>query len=70
MNNIEAINVLIQGVEIGRKNAVYSFDDAALISQAIHTLMDENEQPTNTNEKELDDAKNNEQPSMLKRGKR
>ena len=38
----EAINVLIQGVELGRKNAVYSFDDAALISQAIHLLTDNN----------------------------
>lgn len=42
MTLTEAINVLIQGVELGRKNAVYSFDDAALISQAIHLLTDNN----------------------------
>lgn len=42
MTLTEAVNVLIQGVELGRKNAVYSFDDAALISQAIHLLTDNN----------------------------
>ena len=42
MTLTEAVNVLIQGVELGRKNAVYSFDDASLISQAIHLLTDNN----------------------------
>lgn len=42
MNIKEAVNVLIQGVELGRKNAVYTFDDAAIISQAIHVLTDNN----------------------------
>lgn len=38
MTTVEAINVLLQGVEAGRKHAIYTFQDAALIYEAINVL--------------------------------
>lgn len=40
MTGKEAISVMMQAVEIGRQKAAFSFDDAALIAQAIHVLTD------------------------------
>lgn len=53
MNVTEAINVVLQALELGRKSAVYSFDDSALISQAIHILENvKAAQPQNTEKTE------------------
>lgn len=40
MTRKEAISVMLQAAEIGRQKAAYSFDDAALIAQAIKVLTD------------------------------
>lgn len=38
MTTLEAINILLQGVEHGRKSGIYSFQDCAMIHAAIETL--------------------------------
>lgn len=38
MTTVEAINVLLQGVDAGRKRGIYTFQDAALINEAINVL--------------------------------
>jgi hypothetical protein len=43
MTTVEAINVLLQGVEAGRKHAIYTFQDAALIYEAITVLTGKNQ---------------------------
>ena len=43
MTTVEAINVLLQGVEAGRKHAIYTFQDAALIYEAINVLTGNNQ---------------------------
>lgn len=35
----QAINVLIQGVQLGQKSGIFSFDDAVLIKQAIDVFV-------------------------------
>jgi hypothetical protein len=37
----DAINVLIQGVEIGRAKGIYSWEDLELISQSLKLLVNQ-----------------------------
>ena len=62
MTTVEAINVLLQGVDAGRKHGIYTFQDAALINEAINVLTgkDQNrqqEQGEKTGDFAFDDKK-------------
>ena len=48
----QAINLLIQGVQVAQKRGTYSLDEAALLSQAINVLAEPNEQPAPPQETE------------------
>ena len=51
MTVVEAINILFQGVEAGRKAGIFSFQDAALINEAMNVLKGADKKVENVEQK-------------------
>ena len=45
LNPQQAINILVQAVQLAQKSGVYSLDDAALIKTAVDVFVKKDEQP-------------------------
>jgi len=45
LNPQQAINILVQAVQLGQKSGVYSLDDAALIKTAVDVFVKKEDQP-------------------------
>lgn len=67
----EAIGVLLQAVEIGQKSGIYTFDDSALILQAINYIKSTAEKKTENESKILtfDEEKKNDTANDTKTSK-
>ena len=58
-NQQQALNVLVQAVQVAQKRGVYSLDEAGLISQAVAIFAPPAEEPTQedfSSEAEQEDA--------------
>ena len=76
LNPQQAINILVQAVNLGQKAGVYSLDDAALIKQAVDIFVkkddakDAKEEEEEVKEPKLEVVKGNEEKSPKKAPKK
>ena len=56
MTVVEAINILFQGVEAGRKAGIFSFQDAALINEAMNVLKGADKKVENVEQKPVENV--------------